>query len=204
MARNENPPIGRGEYESTAGALDNLIGKEWLFEDLDYSATGARPARTNRYVRCRLVKNVSGINLLPKRLARFIASGVNYGAQVDGYTATTAERGYPVDEFLPTAGVPDQAYFWIVVDGPAKVLAPLAGADFNGNISEGTRLVALTAATSGATTAGRVAVENITGSTQASDYTFIHSNLANQVGRALSAKTTANTNTDILVEVGKW
>lgn len=204
MARNENPPIGRGEYESTSGAFDHLVGKEWLFEDVDYSQRGAKPARTGRYVRCRLVKNGSGISLLPKRLARFQISGVNYGAIVDGYTATDYERGYPVDEFLPSTGVPDGSYFWIVVDGPALVKLPLAGSGFNGDITEGTVIVALTAATSGATTAGRVAVQNITASTQTSDYSQILKEAQNMIGRALSAKTTGNTNDDLLVEVGKW
>jgi hypothetical protein len=207
MARDEAPPIARGEYEETAGAFDHLVGKEWSFEDIDYGATaqGARPSRTARAVTCRLVKNGSGGALLPKRLVRFkTGAGPEYGAVVDGYARTTAERSYPVDEFLPAAGVPNGAYFWVVVEGPAKVLTPLAGAEFNGDVTEGSRLVALTAATSGATTAGRVAVENFTGSTQTADYAFIHNNLANMVGRALSARTTGNTNADLLVEVGKW
>lgn len=205
MARNENPPFGRGEYD-TATTFDFDVGKEWVFEDIDYTpgTVGAKPARTNRQVRCRLVKNVSGIALLPKRLVRFKQSGVNYGAQVDGYGAVGAERVYPVDEFLPAAGVPDQAYFWIVVDGPAKMLTPLAGADFNGAIAEGSVLVALTAATSGATTAGRVAVVNTTASTQTADYSFAENNATNWIGRALTALTTGNTNADCLVEVGKW
>lgn len=206
MARNENPPIQRGEYESTSGAFDHLIGKEWEFEDLNHSASGGtKPARTNRGVVCRLVKNGAGAALLPKRIARFkTGNGPDYGAIVDGYTRTTAERGYPVDEFLPSTGVPDGAYFWIVVEGPATVLTPLAGSEFNGDVTEGTRLVALTAATSGATTSGRVAVENFTASTQTADYSFAHNNLANMIGRALSAKTTGNTNADLLLEVGKW
>ena len=205
MARTENAPFPRGEYATTTD-FDNLIGKEWEFEDIDWAVAtlGARKARTNRMVRCRLVRNDSGIALLPKRLVRFRASGVLYGSAVDGYGATTAERVYPVDEFLPAAGVPSLGYFWVVVDGPATVLTPLAGAEFNGNISEGSRLVALTAATSGATTAGRVAVVNITGGSQVTDYTFIHDNVNNMIGRALSARTTANTNADLLIEVGKW
>lgn len=207
MARHDAPPFGRGEYEATAGALDHLVGKEWTFEDINYGTTspGAKPARTGRYVRCRLVLNNSGISLLPKRLATFSGpTGTNYGAQVKGYTATTAERGYPIDEFLPSTGVPDQSYFWIVVDGPATVLTPLVNTDFNGTVSEGQVMVALTAATSGATTAGRVAVQNITGSSQATDYTFVFNQIQNSVGRALSAKTTSNTNADLLIECGKW
>lgn len=214
MARDEAPPFGRGEYQdatagsaSGVGALDHLIGKEWVFEDIDYSTgtVGARPSRTNRKVRCRLIKNSAGFALLPKRLAAFKTSnGPDYGAVVDGYTATDYSRGYPVDEWLPSAGVPDGNYFWLVVDGPSQVLTSLSGAGFNGDISVGNVLVALTAVTSGATTAGRVANQNITGSSQATDYTFILNQAENNIGRALSAKTTGNTNASLLVEVGHW
>ena len=50
----------------------------------------------------------------------------------------------------------------------------------------------------------RAAVENITGSPQTADYSFILNAAANFIGRALSAKTTGNTNADLLVEVGRW
>jgi len=208
MSRDVAPPFPRGEYSTQSGAFDHLVGKEWVFEDLDYTQSasnmGARKHRTGRYVHCRLVKNSAGAALLPKRVVRFKVSGTAYGAEVDGYVRTTAERGYPVDEFLPAAGVPDGGYFWIVVRGPAMVITPLAGTEFNGDITEGTVLVALTAITSGATTSGRLAVQNITGSTQTSDYSFILSQAENYVGRALSAKTTGNTNADLLIEVGRW
>jgi hypothetical protein len=90
-----------------------------------------------------------------------------------------------------------------VVEGPAIVKTPIAGSEFNGDINIGDRVVGLTAATSGATTAGRVAHENITGSTQAADYTFLFDQISNRIGRALSACTTGNTNSDILIDVTK-
>lgn len=204
MSRDGSPPIGRGEYEATSGAFDHLIGKEWVFEDLDYSASGTRPSRSNRLVTCRLVRNDSASALLPKRLVTFETGSGLYGAVVDGYARLTAAHAVPVDEFLPAAGVPSGAYFWVVVRGPATVLAPIAGAEFNGDISEGSVLVALTAATSGATTAGRVAVQNITGSTQTADYSFLANGANNRIGRALTAKTTGNTAVDVLCEVGSW
>jgi hypothetical protein len=205
MARNEAPPFNRGEYSSQSG-MDHLVGKTWLFEDLDLTTsatnTGAKKHRTGKMVECMLVKNGSGGALLPKRLVTFkTSSGPDYVGVVDGYARTTADRGYPVDEFLPAAGVPDGGYFFIVVKGPATVITPLAGSEFNGDVSVGSVLVALTAATSGATTAGRVAVQNITGSSQATDYTFIFNQIQNAVGRALSAKTTGNTNADLFLDV---
>lgn len=201
MARNENPPFERGNYDS-ASALDTLRGKTWEFEDvvLNASAIGAKPVRTGRAVTVMLVKNGSGFALLPKRLVTYSTSAGEVGI-VKGYIATTAGRCYPVDEYLPAAGVPDGSYFYIVVKGPAIVLAPLAGSEFNGDVSIGTNLVGLTAATTGATTAGRAAVQNITGSTQAADYTFLVNQIMNVVGKALTARTTGNTNSDILVDV---
>src|ERR1051326_7295354 len=166
MARTENPPFGRGETFFSIGAVSpnapdvtvgtQLEGKEWVFEDINPTVTG-HTTRTNRYVRCRVVRNRAGISLLPKRLVQFTsgsatqaaADGRNYGAQVDGYTATVNQRGYPVDEWLPSAGVPDKDLFWIVVDGPATVLTPLATA--SADFAVGDLVAALTAATSQAT-----------------------------------------------------
>lgn len=213
MARNENPPFGRGDTfyngatinSSDLGGL-NHEGKEWWFEDVNITqgTVGAHTLRTNRLVRCRCVRNVSGAALLPSRLVSFQASGINYGARVDGYADVTAQRGYPVDEWLPAAGVPNNDLFWIVIEGPALCLTPLVNTDFNGTVAEGQVMVALTAATSGATTAGRVACQNITGSSAATDYSFLLNQAENYVGRALSAMSTGNTAATILVEVGHW
>lgn len=210
MARDDSPPIPRGTYEPTAGALDGVLGKEYLFEDVDLNAgsgLGAKPVRTGKMVKCRLVQNKSAGNLLPKRLASLKVTGTAVEAlsAVDGYSTVTAGRGFPIDEYLPPGGVPVNGYFYIVVEGPSLVQLPLNTGDFNGDISVGNRLVALTAATSGATTAGRVAHENITGSTQAADYTFLFDQISNRIGRALSAAaaTNANTGTDLLIDVTK-
>lgn len=200
MARNENPPFDRGATYGTTTLTDGAQyeGHEWVFEDLDYSVQGAKPARTNRYVRCRIVRNVAAAALLPGRLARFIKTAGNYGAQVDGYTATTAERGYPIDEWLPAAGVAVNDLFWIVVDGPAAVKTDLAGGA-NNVINVGDVLVALTGATSGATTAGRVAPQDLTGATA-----LLANQQQNRIGYALTARTTGNTDASVLVEVGRW
>lgn len=206
MSRDGSTPFGRGEY-STAD-LSHLLGREYQFEDVDYTVSssniGAKKNRSGKMVTCRLVRNDAGFALEPKRLVIFSTAVEEFNAVVDGYARTGAVRSFPVDEFIPSAGVPDGAYFYIVVKGPAMILTPIAGAEFNGDISIGTRIVALTAATSGATTAGRGAVMNITGSSQATDYTFLMDNVIGRIGHALSAKTTGNTNADLLVDVGKW
>jgi hypothetical protein len=210
MARNENPPFPRGETFYNGGTIDtnnlggtNLEGMEYEFEDLDLStATGVKSARTNRKVRCRIVRNVSGIALTPKRLARYQAT--TYGARIDGYCAVGAQDwAGVVDEWLPAAGVPTNDLCWIVVKGPSNILTDLAGAD-NNVINQGDPLVALTAATSQATTAGRIRTPSVSASSTAYDDLVVLNEARNQVGRALSAKTTANTNADCLVEVGEW
>lgn len=204
MARDEAPPFLRGEtwyggqtIDSNAyGATVNLEGKEFIFEDVDQSSTGAKALRSGKKVRCRIVRNVSAGALLPKRLVSFQASA--YGKRVDGYADTTAEECYPVDEFLPAAGVPQYDLFYIVVEGPAMVLTDLAGAD-NNVINQGGVVVGLTGATSGATTAGRVAPQDLTGATA-----LLAKQIQNRIGVALSSKTTANTNADLLIDVKRW
>jgi hypothetical protein len=41
--------------------------------------------------------------------------------RVEGYTITTAQLGFPVDEFLGTNGCPHGDLFWVVVAGPAII-----------------------------------------------------------------------------------
>ena len=204
MSRDENPPFGRGETFYNGDTIDandlgglHLEGKEWVFNDEDPTTD---TTRSNKYVTCRVVRNTSGIALLPKRIAAFEVDATNpdeWGRRVAGYTTVTDEEGYPIDEYLPAAGVPDNDLFYVVVRGPAVVLTALT--DFNPAIGGGDWLAAITAATSQATTAGRVTNHDISGATS-----VLANAIMNRIGRALSAATTANTNTDLLIEVGHW
>lgn len=204
MARDESPPFPRGgtyfggnTADSTSGA--HYEGKEYVFEDKDYSATagGASSIRTNRFVRCRIVRNVAAAALLPSRLVTYRASG-DYGAAVDGYARTTAaDYAGVTDEWLPAAGVPVNDLFYIVIEGPTTVYSDLAGGA-NNVLTVGLKVVALTAATSGATTAGRIAPQDLTGATS-----VLADQIQHKVGAACTAKTTANTNTLVLIEVAK-
>lgn len=195
--RQDSPLLRRGEYDASS-AFSVKLGAEWYYEDLDYSSssTGITTRLTGHKVRCRLVKNSSGIALLPGRLAVF-KSGTNM-TEVDGYVATTGKSPCGVvDEYLPSAGVPDGSYFLLVLEGPVSGLTDLAGADFN-VITEYAQIVALTAATSQATTAGRVreisafAASTNTGASLLAEFGGV-------IGRALSAKTTANTNASVRI-----
>ncbi|SFH96981.1 hypothetical protein [Planctomicrobium piriforme] len=163
-------------------------------------APGAKVRRSNRRVTCILVRNVSGIALLPKRTVKW-AAGYR-GKRVDGYCSVTAEEcAGVVDEHLPAAGVPNNDLFWIAVKGPSLTKTDLAGGA-NNSIAEGDVLAALTAATSQATTSGRVApwtglTSAAAGTTDGTQAKY----LLNYLGRAMSAKTTAQTNQDILVDL---
>jgi hypothetical protein len=213
MAKRENPPFARGTTWYDGSSIDttnyggiNLEGTIWEFEDtspLEFPANtgGARTSRTGRPVRCMIVRNVSGITLLPKRLVTLQTAGTDGKfliGRVDGYVTTDGQEGYPVDEYLPSTGVVNGDLFWVVIDGPALVITDLAGG-VNNSINVGDVLTGLTAATSQATTAGRVKKQVLTGATAP-----LAVEVMNRIGRALSAKTTAQTNNDILVDVRKW
>lgn len=202
MARNENPPFERGATFYNGETIDandlgglGIEGMEWVFEDRD---PGSATQRTNRPVRCRVLRNTSAGALLPKRLGRFEAGAGEFGSRVDGYATTLAAEAVPIDEYLPAAGVPVNDLFWGVIEGPAVILTTLAG-DATNVFSVGNWGVAATAATSGATTSGRIEVQVLTGATAA-----LANQVMNRIGRALTAATTANTDTDVLFDVGHW
>ena len=205
MARSENPPFARGETYYNGETIDaanlggtQLEGAEWVFEDV-HPSTGVK--RTERPVRCRVVRNTAAIALLPKRLAKFELGALEYGSRVDGYAiasaADTPEEGYPIDEYLPAAGVAVNDLCWIVIEGPATVLTSIANMATDLDIGEW--CVAVTGATSGATTAGHVIPQLLTGATAR-----LAANVQNRIGRALSAAVTDSTNTATVIDVGKW
>jgi hypothetical protein len=141
-----------------------------------------------------LVRNAAAAALLPGRLVTWAAG--YYKKRVDGYARTDAAVvAGVVDPYLPSAGVRVGDLFWLCLRGPTYCKTPLSAGASN-LIPEGTVLVALTGATSGATTSGRVAPQDLTGATA-----VLGGQLQNKVGVALSAKTTANTNVDILVDL---
>jgi hypothetical protein len=200
MASYECPDLLRGATETGSEVFDNVLGRVYEWEDVLWSSTETVKAlRTGKKVYTMLCKNSSGAALLPKRL---VVRKAGTTGEVDGYTDVSGERP------LGIVGVADGDYFWVVVEGPSLCLTDLAGAA-NNLIPADTLLIALTAATSGATTAGRVAPATIL-STAATTYTgtelldFINK-AGNAIGVALTAKTTTQTNNDILVNTKfKW
>lgn len=187
------PNIGKtyhGGTPASVGRSTELEGVEVRFKDEIKSAAGPATIRSGRFKKCLLVRNSSGGALLPKRLVTWEAAF--RGRRVDAYADVTAEEvAGVVDDRLPAAGVADDDLFWLIIGGPALVKTSNAGA--TAVIAEGNVLVSLTAGT--VADAGRLGVAN-TASTANADSVVI-----NRIGRAMSAATTANTNSDVLVDV---
>ncbi len=199
MARNENPPMGRGEVftqysDDTGQTVDatgasHLEGKEWEFEDLDYSnlSNGIAPTRSGKKVICKLVRNSFTTVLLPKRFAKYKLDGATadiLGGQVDAYGDTVGQIGGVVDEFLPAAGVAANGLFWLVVEGPSKMTT---GASGDTNISAGSMVIP--------TTSGKIIDQDVTVAAGAATFNQIQG----AIGRALLAVNA--TDTDVMVQV---
>jgi len=172
------------------GGADLLGNEKWFTDTIN---NGSPQTRSKRRVLCRLVRNVSGITLYGKRLVRFKAGTL--GTEVDGYTHVPGQGNYACsDEYLPSGGVRNNDIFWVVIKGPAIVKTSLLG-DINNFIAAGDRLMAATAANSQATSAGYVGILAIASSTAGGTIG------PQSLGVAQSAKTTANSGADILVDV---
>ena len=202
MPKKEAPPFGRGETFGTTTDGEGLewLGREFEFED-NYYDSNKPGKRTQHTVTCRVVQNDSAGALLPGYLVTFQAGSNN--SIVDGKTTTTGANGVVVDEWLPAAGVAQYDLFYVVIRGPSSVYTSLAG-DGENVIDEDDILIALTGATSGATTSGRVIQQVLTAKTTELD-TDLALQFNGAFARALSAKTTTQTNNTILAYISnRW
>lgn len=184
-------PFPRG---SSYGVTDetlavHLEGREYEVQDQRYG--------TNLTVRLRVVRNRSGATLSGKRLAQFAATAGKDSIEVSGYAKVDSTKAFVIDD-VGSQAIPDKDLFYVVVSGPCLVKTSLEGGATN-VVAVGDLLHALTAATTGATTAGRVQPAVLTGATS-----VLANQIANVVGRAMSAKTTANTNADLLINAGRF
>lgn len=194
------PQFGLGKTFYDGGTIDtnNLGGVDWEgfereFDDTNYT-TPAQGPRTPFKKVCRLMRNASGVTLLAKRCLR-TAAGANWGKRLAGYTTTANEENFVgvLDEYLPSAGLVNNDLGWVTVYGPTLVLTDLA-AGANNNISVGNWIGVIAGSTTGATTSGRAGLLNNTGGAT----TPLFEAAANRIGKALSANTTDQTNTDVL------
>jgi hypothetical protein len=203
MYANVNTPIKRGQTYYGGNVPASTYWKETVeIEGLEATFEDVAPAtargqvltkRSGRPVKCRLVRNASAgsHNLLPKMLVTY-ASGYQF-KRVDGNVAVNdAECAGIVDEHLPAAGVVVGDLFWIVYDGPTLVKGSLDSTA----VTAGDILLGLTAATTNATTSGRVYSYVLT-----SDTTTMSPRILNKVGWAVSGRTDAETNKDILANI---
>lgn len=200
MAIKESLPFQRGQtfYGATPSdttAHKDLEGREYVIIDDDQSggnSGGVGGNRTGREVRLRIVRNLSGGALLPKRIAKMKTDGsaYEYSGQVSGYADTVGQKGFPIDEYLPAAGVSSYDLFYVVVKGPAMCTT---GASGDTNIATGNFVIP--------TTDGKVIDQDLTAA-DGQDTTFasLFNQMQGAIGRAILGVNATSAN--ILIDVG--
>lgn len=165
---------------------NQILGKTYVIEDNDLSVAGSKSARSGRYKKVMAVRNTAGSALLPKRIARMKSDGSAYEYLIEamGYADTVGQLGYPIDEFLPAAGVADDDIFYVVVEGMATVTSAAAG---DTNISIGQFVIP--------STDGKVIDQDVT--VAAGSATF--NQIQGAIGRAVTAVNGINTDFKIVV-----
>lgn len=172
--------LGKTDDNST-GAYDKMLGMEHEF-----------PGPYGGTVRCMLVENASGIALSPKREVVFGTGKTNQ--EISSYVYLNAVRAAGIVD-PEVSSVPNGHVFWIVRKGLTVGYTAYA-ADATNVFAENTPFVSATAATSQAASAGLLAAPTFAGATA-----VLAAQLVAIQGRALSAKTTANTVAELLVDV---
>lgn len=204
------PERGASWYNGRTPDLNNLEGVELegqvkVFEDVNWADVGVKSTRSARKVVCMLVRNLSGITLFGKRLVTLDPTT----RRITGFADTLAEECFPLDEFLPAGGLVNGDMGWVVISGPAIVKTGMNGADFiTAAIAAGDLLVATTtagASTAAGTTgsAGRLAGVSLTALTTTAQGLAVINHAVNNIGKAMTARTSGETNADLLVDVGR-
>lgn len=205
------PPFELGTTYKGKDDDGNLINPHWLGQvhEFPYNNTSGSQVRGNRKrlsgrnILAIALRNESGLTLYGKRLARLTRTGgYTFLHSVDGYCAVQAEKHLVIiDPGLASGGVADDDIFWGIVAGPTTILTPEAGAAFNGDITYGDQLVGAAAATTGTSVAGRAGNVIHTAATAANTLAAKNAfeNAVNMIGYALSARTTGETNADLLI-----
>lgn len=207
-------PFELGTTLKGTDADGNLINSEvlggcWTFTNIKTTSptNGIRTPHSNEPLVVMAIRNRSGVTLYGKRWVTldYSTAGVTGITDCKGYADTLAEGpAVMIDEFIATNGVADKDIFWAVISGVALTLTPETGAAFNGDIAVNADLVAATAASStGATTGGRVSNVTFTNATAGNSSNGYdgYRMAVNRLGTALSARTTGETSSDLLVRV---
>lgn len=181
----------------------NLINADKLGLIYEFPATkltgnaGATKKRNvGRPIRAIALRNESGFALLGKRVVRLTrTAGYSLLTSADGYAAAYATTLVAIVDPNITS-VADDDIFWGILQGPVTVVTTNTDTDFYGDIAVGSPIVAATGSTSGNSTCGRVC--NVTINSSTANTEPFTAALA-LLGYAMSAKTTANTGADLLI-----
>jgi hypothetical protein len=206
---NQTPARGKTHYNGRTIDTSNY-GTSVILEGLRASfpntiptlSGGVRVRRNNGRTEAILVRNVSGAALLPGRSVVWQAGFE--GRRVDRYSRVTAERiAGIVDDHLPSAGVANGDLFWLLVKGQCLIKTQAVGGA--GNFAVGDRLYAVTAVATAATqgtTGGKPSpwTSFLFTAAQTTDGTA-GSIISNNFAICLTAKTTNQTEQDMLVEL---
>jgi len=201
----EKPPFELGETLKGKDADGNLINSHWLGQVFEFPAIpttgnirGQKARKTGMAIKAVALRNESGIALVGKRIGTLTkTAGYSPVQSVDGYCDVLNETGCVViDSNLPSAGVADDDIFWGIIEGPCTVLTGSAASAVN-SIAVGDVLVAQTAVTSQSTTSGRVGKAAVANATDAQGAMEVG---LGRIGKALSARTTNETNSDLLIQ----
>ena len=179
-------------------------GAEYIVSDHDYSVDdnpmGSGVLRSGFRRRIRCVYNDTGFTLYGKYTVQFSTAAGEFGTYISGYTVDADGHGYPLSEWTPDSGLPDKHQGWVVTGGPAMCITSTAGDAGNEFTVGGAVGIDGAASSQGTTSAGRVGAPAFA-TTQA----VLANAVLNVVGRAMEAKTTGNTNDDLLVLVAsRW
>lgn len=201
----------------------NVEGMVWEFPDLDYSSTSdKKQRRSNLRVTCRAVRwtgtggvcgpkdlivltgdlSSNGITAVGSNTAGPL--GLARSSQLArvglGSTGTLPAKCFPVDEFLPSAGVAANDICWVVIDGPAMVTTGLT--ELQADLGVGDPVIAMTGATSAATSTGTTSGGRLNRLNSAVS-THDDGILSRVIGVAMSACTSQGYAQNILVAVGR-
>lgn len=200
-----NAPFDLGKTYKGKDDDGNLINGHLLglvYEFPVPETTAGRPPKareTGKVIKAVILRNEVGSTIYGKRFGQLKRSG-GYGdvEAIDGYNATLGNHGVVlIDPYLDSNGVADDALFWGIIEGPVLIKSPFASGHVAGSIAIGSLLVAATAASTGSSEAGRVTTVALANATDATNADV----RSRAVGRALSAATTAQTDTDVLVDL---
>jgi hypothetical protein len=204
----DTPPMELGQTLAGTDSDDNLInsdklGLRYVFPAVATTGTirGQKGRKTGRTITAMLVRNTAAFAILGKRVVKLTEAG-GYGdlSAVNGYTCVKADDHCAFsDPGLPSAGCAANDIMWVILEGPTTVLAPHVGGGFDKAIAKGDPLVAATGTTTGTSDEGRVSVGGVlAGGSLAATEAYIHAR--NNLGRALSARTTGETDGELLVD----